>query len=251
MSHHTTPDPDMIRQLVSEVVARIRSQDEHAISESTCSETANVSGPSTFVTIDDRVITLATITHLPKDSTAVHIQPKAVVTPSALESARDQGIRIVRSASSPSEETNALPFIIGQAECDGSWAQRYASIIQDIPHAQQLPASGLTDVITTMAMHASRNGARGVLLCGRPHAALVLLNRNPGVRAVMSHDPRSLEFAIHECAANIIIVNPKIFPRGSLRRACTDFASAQSLGIPDELTPVTSPPCPCQHLADS
>lgn len=245
MNHHTTPNPELIRQLVTEVVARIRSQQVSGIHDNNTSEPLEQNNQSTRMSIDDRVITLATIARLPKESKSVQIEAKAVVTPSAWEYAQDQGIQLVRAAKAQQNESQSPPLVVGQADCKDYSTQHYASIIHDLPYAQQLPTSGLRDVSLTLSTQTARSGARGILLCGRPNAAVVLLNRTTGVRAVTGHDPRSVQSAIEECAANIIVLNPKIFPRGTLRRICNEFASATFRTCPQELADVPTTPCSC------
>jgi hypothetical protein len=117
-----------------------------------------------------------------------------------------------------------------------------------VPGAQQLPATGLADVVAAIATHTSRDGARGCLLSGRPAAAVVLANRSPGVRAVTARDAAGLLAAATECSANLVIVDPKAFSAVSLDRVCGEFARRDLGPAPAELAAAPTP-CACKTHA--
>jgi hypothetical protein len=253
-----TLDAETVRQLVAEVVARIQAQTPPAPSTTTPSVPARpVSSapqpqPAVGLTIADAVITLATVERLPGGTKRALISTKAVITPSAREHARDHGIELMRTSSTAGPATASRPLMIGHADCPADVAPRCAAIARSVPGAQQLPATGLADVVATLAAHSARDGARGVLLSGRPAVAVALANRSAGVRAVTARDPASLLVAITECAANIIVVDPKMFPSGSLDRVCSDFAARDLPSPPTELSTPAHPPsshCSCQGHA--
>jgi hypothetical protein len=219
-----TLDPEVVRQLVAEVVARIQTQ------------------PATGLTIADSVITLATVERLPSGTKRALISAKAVVTPSAREHARDHGIELMRMNATAAPAASPRPFLIAHADCAADMAPRCAAIARRVPGSQQLPATGLADVVATLATHAARDGARSLLLCGRPAVAVALANRSAGVRAVTTRDPASLLTAVTETAANIIVVDPRAFPAGSLDRVCSDFAARDLPSPPAELSALAAPP---------
>lgn len=244
-----TLDPAIVRQLVAEVVARIQTQPtatRPAAAKPAAITTQPQSGAG--IAITDSVITLATVERLPSGTKRALISAKAVVTPSAREHARDHGIELMRTSSTAAPAAFPRPFLIAHADCAADMAPRCAAIARSVPGTQQLPATGLADVVATLATHAVRDGARGLLLSGRPAVAVALANRSAGVRAVTARDPASLLAAITETAANIIVVDPRAFPTGSLDRVCTDFAARDLPSPPAELsTPAYSPtPCSCQ-----
>ena len=222
-----TLDPEVVRQLVAEVVARIQTQ------------------PATGLTIADSVITLATVERLPSGTKRALISAKAVVTPSAREHARDHGIELMRMNATAAPAASPRPFLIAHADCAADMAPRCAAIARRVPGSQQLPATGLADVVATLATHAARDGARSLLLCGRPAVAVALANRSAGVRAVTARDPATLLTAITETAANIIVVDARAFPAGSLDRVCSDFAARDLPSPPPELSTPLEPPTPC------
>jgi hypothetical protein len=219
-----TLDPEIVRQLVAEVVARIQTQ------------------PAAGLTITDSVITLATVERLPSGTKRALISAKAVVTPSAREHARDHGIELMRMNATAAPAASPRPFLIAHADCGADMAPRCAAIARRVPGSQQLPATGLADVVATLATHAARDGARSLLLCGRPAVAVALANRSAGVRAVTTRDPASLLTAVTETAANIIVVDPRAFPAGSLDRVCSDFAARDLPSPPAELSALAAPP---------
>jgi hypothetical protein len=135
--------------------------------------------------------------------------------------------------------------LIAQAACRGDASSRAAAIARAIPQAQQLPASGLADVIASIAVQASKDAARGVLLTSRPAVAVILANRSASLRAVTARDAAGLAAAASDTVANLLIIDPAQFSGGSLERLCVDFHRTPSGPLPAELT--TAPAgCGCK-----
>jgi hypothetical protein len=240
MSTPRTLDAAAIQALVAEVVRRI--QAAHAIQPTPA---APARGPSVAApvlvpvtaafSIPDRVVTLAHLERLPAGIREVVVDAKAVITPSAREHANDAGITLLRGTAAALPAAPARPFVVAQAACRGDVSARTAAIVRAVPGSQQLPASGLADVIAALAGHASKDAARGVLLTGRPAVAVVLANRSASLRAVTARDAATLVAAAADTAANLLIVDPAQFTGGSLERLCADFHRAASGPLPAEL----------------
>jgi len=244
-----THDPETIRRLVAEVIARITAS--AAASPAAAPATASTSGkPQAIggVALADKVVTLASLERLPAGTARVVVAATAVITPSAREHARDSGMEIVRGSAAAPQQPASRPFVVAHADCGGDAAGRSATIARNVPGAQQLPATGLADVMAAIATHASRDGARALLLSGRPAAAVVLANRSPGVRAVTARDAAGLLAAAAECSANLVIVDPQAFSPVSLDRVCREFARRDLGPAPAELA-ATPTPCGCKTHA--
>jgi len=192
--------------------------------------------------MSEKVVTLQMLEKLPTGTRSIALIDKAILTPSARDYARDAGIEILRRQ--PGSATSAARlFVIAHAECPGDAAGRCAAIARSVPGSQQLPASGLVDLIAAMAMHAARDGARAVLLTSRPALAVILANRSTSLRAVTSRDVQSLVAAAAQCSANLLVANPQDFSLGNLQRVCLDFVKRDPGTVPLELT--APKPCAC------
>jgi hypothetical protein len=241
----TTPhalDAAAIQALVAEVVRRIQAAHAMQATPATPARPASVAASAPAATpapaafsIPDRVVTLAHLERLPAAIREVVVDAKAVITPSAREHANDAGITLVRGGTTATAAAPARPFIVAQAACRGDVSARTAAIVRTLPGSQQLPASGLADVIAAFAGHASRDAARGVLLTGRPAVAVILANRSASLRAVTARDAATLVAAAADTAANLLVVDPSQFTGGSLERLCADFHRAASGPLPAEL----------------
>ncbi len=247
MSTPITLDAAAIQALVAEVVRRIRAAQAPTAAPQPAAPSpqpaAAASGAA--LSIPDRVITLAHLERLPAAVREVVVDAKAVITPSAREPAKDAGSSLVRGKPGVSTAIPTRPFVIAQAAGRGDASARTAAIARAVPGAQQLPASGLADVIAAIAAHASKDAARGVLLTSRPAVAIVLANRSASLRAVTARDAASLAAAAAETAANLLIVDPGQFTGGSLERLCADFHRTASGPLPAELTAAVSG-CGCK-----
>lgn len=244
----TSPiDRDTVQRLVAEVIRRIQAEAKAALvaspvahaSPAAAAPASSYGVPETkaaAATLADRVITLRSLERLPAGTRQVVVDGKAVITPSARDYAREAGIAIVRGAAagSPASATPPRPFLIAHAQCASDPAAKAALIARAVPGSQQLPSSGLADVITAFATHASRDAARGILFTSRPAIAAILANRSASLRAVTGRDAASLSAASTDCQANLLIVDPAAFT-GSLERLCTDFANRPAAPLPSEL----------------
>ena len=222
---------EMVAGLVREVLRRIHAE----AAEAPVAGVAAASPPPlpTLCVIPSKVITLDTFKLVPQGTRRVGLRSDAVITPSARDHAREAGIELVRGDVQPPVHST---IVIGQADCLANAASRAASIARAVAGTQQLPASGLADVVAAIALHVGRDGAKGVLLTGRPAAAVVLANRFSSLRAVTARDAATLLAAAAQCAANVLIINPQEFASGSLERACIEFASRDTGVIPNELS---------------
>ena len=238
-----TIDAEAVQALVAEVLRRIRPAS--APTEPAAAGQASPAVGPTGVAVAGRVIALAMLERLPPGTVQVLIEPAAVVTPSARDHARSKGIVIERMVTRAAATAAPTPFLVAQAECAASAAQWAAAVARAVPGATQLPACGLADVVATLALHASRDAARGVLLCGRPAVAVVLANRSASLRAVTGRDPVSLAAAAAECQANLLVVDPASFPPAALPRLAADLAARPAGEIP---APLAAKPagCGCQ-----
>ena len=244
---------DTVRTIVAEVLRRVRAEASQAALQRTAAPVhAPVHSPVLAgVALADRVLTLGMLERLPPGTRRVTVPATAVVTPSARDHARDQGISIVRGSTTPSAA--GRPFIVAHADCPTPVAPQCAAIARAVPAAQQVPPSGLSDVLQALAIHAARDGARGVLLTGRPAIAAVLANRSPSLRAVIvtagvattARAATRLLNAAAECCANLLIVNPEDFSAGGLERLCGEFAACDLGAVPAALTAASAATSAC------
>lgn len=245
-----TLDAAAVEALVAEVVRRIRAAQAPATATAPPAPLGPRPGASsgTAVSLADRVITLAHLERLPPAVRDVIVDARAVITPSAREHAHDAGITLIRGTPDHATAATTRPFVIAQAACRDDASTRAGAIARAVPGAQQLPASGLADVVAALAGHASKDAARGVLLTGRPAVAVVLANRSASLRAVTGRDAASLAAAAADTAANLLVVDPSQFATGSLERVCADFHRTTSGPPPAELA-AASPGCGCKTHA--
>lgn len=240
----THPTPDAIRKIVEEVLRRLAKQPlAPPVSPRPLHPDA--------VHLTDKVVTLHVLEKLPSGTQLVAVWPHAIITPSARDFAKEAGILIQRNQSKHTSAAARL-FVIAHADCHADAARRCSAIARAVAGSQQLPASGLTDIITAMATHASHDGARAVLLTGRPATAVVLANRSYSLRAASAHDAGALLLAAKDCVANLLIVDPKHFSIGSLERICIDFVNRDFGPVPAELSiqnDSTDKPCACSGHA--
>lgn len=195
--------------------------------------------------ITEKVVSAAALAAVPAGTRTVRLRADAVVTPSARDAARDAGYELVRGptgAAAPAAPAS-FPFVVATADAAADAQTRAAAIVRAVPRARRLPATGLADVVATLALDLPRDGGRALVLAGRPHAAVALANRTPGIRAVTARDTATLLAAAAECAANLVVVAPRDFSAVALERVAVALAARPAGSPPAELAPPDA--CPC------
>tara|TARA_R110002049_G_scaffold4601_5_gene32653 strand:- start:911091 stop:911744 length:654 start_codon:yes stop_codon:yes gene_type:complete len=122
-------DPATIDRLVREVIRRltaIRAGDGHA-GPSPRSDAV----PRDAYTINERVVTIATLDRMPNTSKQINVPPNAIVTPAARDEARQRNIVIVRGTTQQTNKQSTGPSGNESTRCgiqDALQPQRAASI---------------------------------------------------------------------------------------------------------------------------
>ena len=255
-----TVTPDQIAAIVREVLRRIRADLRPAgamppaapAAPALPGAKAPAAGPSTMAGafgLAEKLVSAASLATIPAGTKTVMLRHDALITPSGRDAARAAGWTLVRGGKGAQATLGAAPagrpFFIAAAECPGDSATRTAGLVRTLPGAQQLPATGLTDVVASLGLHLARDGGRGILLAGRPHVAVALANRSPGVRAVTARDTTTLLAAAQECAANLLVIAPRDFSASSLERIGVTLAGRDPGPVPAELAPPAAAGCAC------
>lgn len=203
------------------------------------------SPPASGFAIGEKVVSAATLAAVPAGTRTVRLRADAVVTPSARDAARENGYELLRGpkGSAPAAAPAVFPFVVATADATPDAQARAAAIARAVPRARRLPATGLADVAATLVLDLPRDGGRALVLAGRPHAAVALANRAPGIRAVTARDTATLLAAAAECAANLVVVAPRDFSAVALERVAVALASRPAGAPPAELAPPDA--CPC------
>jgi hypothetical protein len=251
--------PDQVAAIVREVLRRIRADLQPAVAAAPAAPAAlalpaaqAAAAPTAAAGVfqlAEKLITAASLAAIPAGTKTVMLRHDALITPSGRDAARAAGCTLLRPAkgaqATPGAAPASRPFFVAAAECPGDSAARTAGLVRLLPGAQQLPATGLTDVVASLGLHLTRDGGRGILLAGRPHVAVALANRSPGVRAVTARDTTTLLGAAQECAANLLVIAPRDFSASSLERIGVTLAGRDPGPAPAELAPPAAAGCAC------
>jgi hypothetical protein len=251
--------PDQVAAIVREVLRRIRTDLQPAVAAAPAAPAAlalpaaqaaaaPIAAAGVFQ-LAEKLVTAATLATIPAGTKTVMLRHDALITPSGRDAARAAGCTFLRTAkgaqATPGAAPASRPFFVAAAECPGDSAARTAGLVRLLPGAQQLPATGLTDVVASLGLHLTRDGGRGILLAGRPHVAVALANRSAGVRAVTARDTTTLLGAAQECAANLLVIAPRDLSASSLERIGVTLAGRDPGPAPAELAPPAAAGCAC------
>jgi len=259
-SSPTTPQTADLEQLVASIAAEVlqrlsagRASPEAA--QPSAAPAVSVASPApppaSGPTLTDKVIVLATVMKLPRDAGTVTVRRDAVITPSALEWLRDQGMQVHRGAAasgSAQAAATAPTFLVAACDLPGRSAALAAAVVRAVPNSQQLPSAGLKSHVAAFAEAATRSGSRGLLLSPRPAAAALIANRTRAVRAIAATSVREALTLAEECRATLVVVDPARFAAGGLQRLAMEFAKQTQQALPDDLAEA-SRPCSCSRTS--
>ena len=142
----------------------------------------------------------------------------------------------------------APPFLVAACDLPARPAAQAAAIVRAVPHAQQLPSTGLAGILEAFAEGASRSGSRGLLLSSRPAVAALIANRKRAVRAVAATSVAEALAVAAECRATLVVVDPRRFATGGIQRLAIEFSKQAHAEMPEDLAEA-SRPCGCSRSA--
>jgi hypothetical protein len=175
------------------------------------------------------------------------VPSKAVVTPTALDLLRKQGIELQRDSNTDALLGGAaasLPTAVGRSgkkTLEGSASARLGTLYVhgDDPAVPQrnwqsiwprdrwlvesLVACPLPQAIAELAAVLSSSGRLGILLSSEPDAAVWLANRQTTLRATMAGTVDAVRTAVQSIGANLLIIAPQRTPAYSSRAIVRQF----------------------------
>jgi hypothetical protein len=197
--------------------------------------------------LDQRLITQATLQGRLAGIRQLIVPSKAVVTPTALDLLRKQGIELQRDSNTDALLGGAaasLPTAVGRSgkkTLEGSASARLGTLYVhgDDPAVPQrnwqsiwprdrwlvesLVACPLPQAIAELAAVLSSSGRLGILLSSEPDAAVWLANRQTTLRATMAGTVDAVRTAVQSIGANLLIIAPQRTPAYSSRAIVRQF----------------------------
>lgn len=195
-----------VEQIVREVMARL------AGGASVSNVPAIATGSPGELRLDGRLVTLETLNGRLKGVQRVVVPPRAIVTPAVRDRLRELGIALdVASSSEASAKSSALTLI---AWSDASIDLKALNNLLSADNIALKPCGcpDLPTAVGTISRAVTSSGRLGLIVTEATCAAICLANRKPGVQAVLGADTASVECAVRNLAANVLVVSPKAAP---------------------------------------
>jgi len=206
MNHLTSLDNSDIERIVRTVVDRLLNAGKDQSSSSAPAASAGETSPPYETSVDDRVITLATLETCLTESTAVLCVPTgAVVTPAVKDELRKRKIDLRRGSLESCHQASVGPTVVVAMPGADSQAWRNLTNVREVIGRQ----NWIAEVVAR-----SRTSEMTLLLTDQPEAASCAVNRHTGVRCLALRDGedwRSDRFraVVQQLGANVISVDPR------------------------------------------
>lgn len=197
--------------------------------------------------LNERIISLAALNGRLDGARRLIVPTNAIVTPAARDELRQRGV-ILERLSKPSAAEGAVAsgggdVWLAAADTGYSPLELVRALAQSGMAAQAIESrknsrpgrSELISAVAAICEKLTAGGARGILLTSRTAAASCLANRRRRIRAAVVFDAASLEEAVAELGANLLVLSPAAQSRHQLKRLAVAFSRARRTDAPSEL----------------
>lgn len=198
--------------------------------------------------LNERIISLAALNGRLDGARRLIVPTNAIVTPAARDELRQRGV-ILERLSKPAAAAESVAASDGgdvwlaAADTGYSPLELVRALAQSGMAAQAIESrknsrpgrSELISAVAAICEKLTAGGARGILLTSRTAAASCLANRRRRIRAAVVFDAASLEEAVAELGANLLVLSPAAQSRHQLKRLAVAFSRARRTDAPSEL----------------
>jgi hypothetical protein len=202
--------PEQVDLIVQRVVAQLAPQAAAALPATAARlDPAEGSSSPLAVQVSEHVITQALLSETVNGSRQVRISPQAILTPSARDFVKQQGIKIIReTASAKSSSVSRWQVIVTRSN------PQITAAVESLPQlgiAFDLRLLGLPAEAAAQATSALCRGesAQIVVFTDQPELVACLANRNDRVRAAAAGSVAAVERVRISMQANLIAIDPE------------------------------------------
>lgn len=160
---------------------------------------ASSPGPGTL-SVDDAVVSLATLDGRLEGVRRLQVAPRAVVTPAVRDELRERGIELASQTSGSSTLCCASTAPEIPAAALATW----------LDGAEPLAATILAEALGRLRRRLADPAASAVLVCQRPLAAACLANRRDQLRAAAVRCAIDARQAVEQIGANLLAIGSDI-----------------------------------------
>lgn len=223
----------LVRRALAQLLAAPASPTVPAKPATDKSETATTQG---VLQIDERVVSAGLLEGRLEGVRQLLLRRGAVVTPSARDELKRRGIA-VESASGGNGKSSAKPpaklivASIGSTDAN-AWT---AALGESMTVEWISPAADLAATIAKWSDAVLGRKTPGVLITDQAAAALVLVNRNHGIRAVGGANTKEMSDAAAAIGANGLVVDPRGKGKFEITTLLRAFAAGAWRNPPDAL----------------
>jgi len=196
---------------------------------------ATATSDSTTLQFTERLVTLAALSGKLNGHKQLAIGRKAIVTPAVVDELKRRGVAIVRQDSASTQNTKVRLLVsAASGSVKSSVRSDLSSATAGIEWFESHATSSLVSAAQELARQITQRKLPGLLLTEQPLTAAVVANRNPGIRAAVVGDGRSLDEALSQIGCNLVAVDLRRVGPAVLKIVAQRLADAQPT-CPSEL----------------
>lgn len=217
-----------LERIVREVLRRLREQE---ITREIRAESAGIKERPGTLSLDDRVITLATLSDKLADVKRIIVPRSAVVTPAVRDELKKRKISLEFATNRPGAKTTSRRLLLAvTTQYDAAALAK--RLLATGTHIEQLSATDWKDAVGTMTQKLKDTQLTGVILTDRPAAVACHANRDSAIRAAVVSDARSMKDATDSLGANLLVVDPAAHSLYMLERLLHEYAKSDHRELP-------------------
>lgn len=176
----------------------------------------------------ERLVTLAALNGKLNGHKQLAISRKAIVTPAVVDELKRRGIAIVRHDAVNSQNAQVRLLVSATSgSVKASVRSDLSSATAEVEWIECHATNSLVGAAQELTRHITQRKLPGLLLTEQPLTAAVVANRNPGIRAAVVSDGRSLDEALSQIGCNLVAVDPRRVGPAVLKIVAQRLADAQ------------------------
>ena len=191
---------ELIDSIVQKVIARLQ--------QAGALESASKDCPTNVLTIDDRLVTLATIEKKIEGIKQLEVKPKAVVTPAVFDLLRDKSIQLRRTANGASNGSKKK-VVVATTEPQANPHELNRWLRDHLFDAIPITNSSTEDLVAEIARRQLTDAEKVIVISSCPFQFACVANRNEQLRAIAALDAKTAAQAVNETDANVLVMDSK------------------------------------------
>jgi hypothetical protein len=205
-NHHNSSQRAAIEQIVRAVLEELRAGRTTPSVTKQSPQASGLQAAGSQLTLSSKVVSVAELDGRLAGVTQLVVPRGAVFTPAARDEIKKHKLTVA-SVVEPAKATTAAPLQVAAAGTSYNATPLWQALVSAGTRVETTVAAALPGAIEVLGS-AAANGRAALLVTDQAATALCLANRNRGVRAALGSNKQTIDAAVAEIGANLLVIDP-------------------------------------------